>query len=167
CVSGRTRATPATPSVCWSGSFRFCRLPDRTGGACLTLLLEPALRLVPAGGGGEALVGLGPRVPQLGRREAAGGHDPVGVAEVSGAVGGQLGTAAADQAVDPSGEAEQRTRGREADGAAADRLPERFREILVAPTAGGAVVRLDHPALRSAAGGQGDEQAGEVGDVDQ
>src|SRR4051812_26316517 len=105
--------------------------------------LKPALLLVPARGRGEALVSLDARVPEVGGQAAARAHDPVGMAEVSGAVGGELGAAAADQAVELGGEPHQRARRRNADVAAADGLAQRLGEVLVAPAARSAVVGLD------------------------
>src|SRR6185369_4572024 len=99
-----------------------------------SLRLKPPLLLIPAGGLGEALVGLDARVPEVGRREAAGADYPIGMAEIGRPVQGQFGAAAANPAVDPGGKAHQHARSREADIAPTDGLPKRFGKFLVTPT---------------------------------
>ena len=60
-----------------------------------------------------------------GRRGAAGIGDPVGMAEIADPVGGQLGTLAAEQAVERGGKPQHRRRHGESVGPAAERAAER------------------------------------------
>ena len=79
--------------------------------------LEPAFRAIPIGGLRKSLFGgdLGP--PDVFRRRAGRADDPVGMAEIGGSVGRELGLVAAHQAVERGAEAKQRARGGQRHGA--------------------------------------------------
>src|SRR5688572_8619770 len=93
---------------------------------------KPALRAVPLRGRGEAFAGVDPRLPEVRRDGARRVDDPIGMAEIGGAVGSQLGLVAAQQAVRPRPHAKQLGGNRNADSAAADCGSKCFSKLLVA-----------------------------------
>ena len=100
------------------------------------------------------------------RSGGAGGiDDPVGMAEISSAIGRELGLRPSHQPVATSGGGEQGAGHRDGTDLATNRDPQHLAKVAVAPALGVAVIGLDHAGI--ARNREGEKQAGEVVDVDQ